>query len=429
MCAFSFRVHFRCCRLDDGPVNFSPGRVVRVCTASGKDLHWGIIHELTRTNALYKGPEPSWAAPKASKYVVSVVIRDVDRSGMRTVDVPLFLVTALSAIKVNLPQVAQIDDLMFDLQRSLKQIEKRYGESLPVLDPVKDMHVDAEEYAPLDERLSALKKRIKSLRKKVKEEAQQSPTAMDVDVPPSAAIPSSSLVADSKSAATASSAQQLVEMYASGLEELKAKMRESHLSLFKGELHARSQVLRKLGHIDEHDVVQLKGRAACQIDTADELMAAELMFDGTFSRLDYHSIAALASCLIPAEKSNDDVTLKGTLRRSLESLQAAATRIAELSKECGLDVDPEEYVESFGASMMDVVYGWSKGADFGTVTQETDLFEGSIVRAMRRLDELLQQLGRAAEAVGDKTLETKFTKASESIRRGIIFCNSLYLAE
>ena len=121
--------------------------------------------------------------------------------------------------------------------------------------------------------------------------------------------------------------------------------------------------------------------------------------------------------------------MKGTLRRSLESLQAAATRIAELSAACGLDVDVEDYVESFGASMMDIVYGWSKGAAFGVVTQETDLFEGSIVRSMRRLDELLQQLGRAAEAVGDKVLEAKFTKASESIRRGLIFCNSLYLAD
>ena len=206
-------------------------------------------------------------------------------------------------------------------------------------------------------------------------------------------------------------------------------MRESHLSLFKDELKARSRVLRRLGHVDENDVVQLKGRAACQIDTSDELMAAELMFDGTFSDLDHHSVAALASCLIPMEKSKEAAPPKGTLKRALDALRRAASRIAELSRECGLEMDVEEYVESFGPDLMEIVHAWSRGADFGAVTQETDLFEGSIVRAMRRLDELLQQMAQAAEAVGDAALGAKFTAASESIRRGVVFSNSLYLAD
>ena len=109
-------------------------------------------------------------------------------------------------------------------------------------------------------------------------------------------------------------------------------MRESHLSLFKGELKARSRVLRRLGHVDAEDVVQLKGRAACQIDTADELMAAELMFDGTFSGLDHHAVAALASCLVPMEKSKESTPPRGHLRAALEGLRRAATRVAELSR-------------------------------------------------------------------------------------------------
>ena len=48
---------------------------------------------------------------------------------------------------------------------------------------------------------------------------------------------------------------------------------------------------------------------------------------------------------------------------------------------------------------------------------------------MRRLDELLQQMAQAAEAVGDAALGAKFTAASESIRRGVVFSNSLYLAD
>uniref|UniRef100_A0A2P2MK78 ATP-dependent RNA helicase Ski2/MTR4 C-terminal domain-containing protein n=1 Tax=Rhizophora mucronata TaxID=61149 RepID=A0A2P2MK78_RHIMU len=41
---------------------------------------------------------------------------------------------------------------------------------------------------------------------------------------------------------------------------------------------------------------------------------------------------------------------------------------------------------------MDVIYCWSKGASFAEVIQMTDIFEGSIVRSARRLDEFLNQV-------------------------------------
>ena len=62
-------------------------------------------------------------------------------------------------------------------------------------------------------------------------------------------------------------------------------------------------MLRKLGMIDEEGLVTLKGKAACEIDTADELLTTEMMFNGTFSGLDKHQLVALVSCLVPGEKS------------------------------------------------------------------------------------------------------------------------------
>ena len=52
------------------------------------------------------------------------------------------------------------------------------------------------------------------------------------------------------------------------------------LQKFRDELKNRSRVLRKLGHIDADGVVLLKGRAASLIDTGDELLVTELMFNG-----------------------------------------------------------------------------------------------------------------------------------------------------
>jgi ATP-dependent RNA helicase DOB1 len=40
------------------------------------------------------------------------------------------------------------------------------------------------------------------------------------------------------------------------------------------------------------------------VDTADELLVTELMFNGCFGRLDHHQLVALSSCFMPVEKSN-----------------------------------------------------------------------------------------------------------------------------
>ena len=73
----------------------------------------------------------------------------------------------------------------------------------------------------------------------------------------------------------------------------------------------RVAVLTRLGHVDGKGLVLTKGRAACEIDAADELLTTELMFNGVFSKLDKHQIVALASCLIPlGEKSSVSLSYK-----------------------------------------------------------------------------------------------------------------------
>ncbi|KAK9269348.1 hypothetical protein L1049_001119 [Liquidambar formosana] len=124
----------------------------------------------------------------------------------------------------------------------------------------------------------------------------------------------------------------------------------------------------------------------------------------TFNDLDHHQIAALASCFIPGDKSSEQIHLRTELAKPLQQLQDSARRIAEIQHECKLDVNVDEYIESTGAT-------------FAEVIQMIDIFEGSIIRSARRLDECLNQLHAAAHAVGEADLETKFVAASESLWR------------
>ncbi|CAM9765815.1 unnamed protein product [Discosporangium mesarthrocarpum] len=76
---------------------------------------------------------------------------------------------------------------------------------------------------------------------------------------------------------------------------------------------------------------------------------------------------------------------------------------------------------------MEVTYAWSNGAKFNEVIELTDVFEGSVIRVIRRLEELLRQLSQASGAIGNMELQEKFEQAANKIRRDIVFAASLYL--
>lgn len=68
-----------------------------------------------------------------------------------------------------------------------------------------------------------------------------------------------------------------------------------------------------------------------------------------------------------------------------------------------------------------------QGATFEQLCKMTDIFEGSIIRATRRLDELMRQLADAAGVLGDVGLQQKFLESDRGIRRDLMFAASLYL--
>ena len=57
------------------------------------------------------------------------------------------------------------------------------------------------------------------------------------------------------------------------------------------------------------------------------------MFNGVFNGLDKHQLVALVSCLVPVEKSNEQIALKEMLAGPLQDLQETAQTIAEVSPE------------------------------------------------------------------------------------------------
>jgi ATP-dependent RNA helicase DOB1 len=114
------------------------------------------------------------------------------------------------------------------------------------------------------------------------------------------------------------------------------------------------RVLKKLGHVDANGVIQTKGRTACEINTADELIVTELIFTGVFKSLTVEQSVALLSCLTFGEPIKDeDPTqgLKSFLRNPFYKLQEVAKTVVQVQIACNLDVDEDEFLNQINPAM------------------------------------------------------------------------------
>jgi ATP-dependent RNA helicase DOB1 len=57
----------------------------------------------------------------------------------------------------------------------------------------------------------------------------------------------------------------------------------------------------------------------------------------------------------------------------------------------------------------------------------TDVYEGSLIRLFRRLEELLRQIAQASKMMGSEDLEKRFEIALTKVRRDLVAAQSLYL--
>ncbi|XP_061427572.1 superkiller complex protein 2-like [Lethenteron reissneri] len=208
------------------------------------------------------------------------------------------------------------------------------------------------------------------------------------------------------------------------LSHVKFLMSDQSLHLLP-EYHQRIQVLKQLGYLDESCAVQLKGRVACEV-SSHELLVTELVFENALSELAPEEIAALLSCLVFQQKTRTEPTLTPTLKQGVERIRGVAERIALLQRECGISESVEDFVDQYKFGLVEVVYEWARGMPFAEIARLTDVQEGVVVRCVQRLHEACRDVRGAARVIGDPILRDKMERASDAIKRDIVFAASLY---
>ncbi len=225
---------------------------------------------------------------------------------------------------------------------------------------------------------------------------------------------------------------------------MRKQIKEAKAELMRDELKGMRRVLRRLGHVSDEGVISNKGRVACEVSTSDELLVTELVFSGVFQQLEPSKLAALLSCLVAEHTSGSGGGGKGGqgkdgkkaepaaqiktpgMREPFEQLREQAKRVATVVQECKLPVDIDAYLEKYPPSLVDLVHDWCGGAKFADLCKMTDAYEGSIIRMMHRLEELLRQLIDAAKVVGNQELQANCEAAQRLLVRDVVFAQSLY---
>ncbi|EUC60510.1 ATP-dependent RNA helicase (dob1), putative [Rhizoctonia solani AG-3 Rhs1AP] len=405
-----------------------PGRLVTV-KHGDQDFGWGVVVNFTQ-RAAPKNNKTAIATFEAlapqEKYVVDVLLNCAKGSTTGTTKSNSDAPTS-GAFKpcpagqegeplvcpVLLSTIASISHLRVRLQKDLRplaaretlskvvgEIKRRFPKGIALLDPITNMNIKDVKFKELVEKIATLEKQLEA---HSLHSDPRLPTLYD----------------------TYAQKQDLVAQ----IRVLKKTLGAAQDVMQMDELKCRKRVLRRLGFASTDEVVEIKGRVACEISTGDELLLTEMIFNGVFNSLLPEQCAALLSCFVFTEKSEQSTKLKEELAGPLRTLQEIARRIAKVAKESKMPVDEDEYVQSFKVELMDAVLQWCRGATFVDICKMTDQFEGSLIRVFRRLQELIRQMTQAAHAIGNSELEAKFTKASEMLERqnSVIFCSSLYL--
>lgn len=384
-----------------------PGRLVKVQNETD-EFDWGIVVNFKKQTNNAKNPLKAetvviidvllYVTEESAKKDEPKPCKSGQKGNMEVVPVVHKLISQISSLRVYYPNDLRPADNRRSVLKTINEVKKRFPKGPPLLNPITEMQIKDPEFHNIVESINKFEERLFA------HPLHNSPELERVY-------------------ARYTHKLKVLE----DLKAAKAKLKEARSLLQMDELKHRKRVLRRMEYCTAQDVIEFKGRVACELSSADELLMTEMIFNGVFNELTTGQSVALLSTFVCDEKSSETPKSTEELSGPLRAMQDLARRIAKISNECKLELDEETYVEKFKPFLMDVVLAWCKGASFLSVCKMTDIFEGSIIRCMRRLEELLRQMCQAAKTIGNTELENKFAEGIRLLKRDIVFAASLYL--
>jgi superfamily II RNA helicase len=185
------------------------------------------------------------------------------------------------------------------------------------------------------------------------------------------------------------------------------------------------EVLEQFGAVRGRDL-ESKGRLVASLRHDNELLVAEIVSRGVLDDLSVAEAAAVCSALIEESRSGEPGPVRmflkrhQKLRRRMDHVVAIAESVweAQRARHLGMPV-------AVHPGFLPAVFRWASGDDdwSGIVAESFGGHEGDLMRAMRRLIDLLRQLADSSETPA--SVSRLSSQAARLVDRGIVLESAL----
>ena len=336
-----------------------------------------------------------------------------EKGKLAIVPFALEVIENISPIKLKMPESLKEKNSMNLLENIYLQVLKRCQFEPPLMDPINELKIE-------DKNLKNNTKQIKKLKNQIDKEKNTYKTLFNTDYTDNDSI--NYMLRNNK----IMNIKNLIQLI---LTQKKLVLEDDLINM--------NRVLRRLDFVEDNILTQ-KGQVACGISGGDELLITEILFNGNLNDLDAFELPAILTVFLSNEGggNSNNQEEKNSLNKNLKlknfyenTIKTNAERIGNILLECKKLKDKEEideYVRNFKSDFIIPVYKWANGENFEECLDK-NIYEGSLVRVIRRLDEYIKNLIECVNIIGNINLKEKLEVGSKNIKRGMPFAGSLYL--
>ena len=339
--------------------------------------------------------------------------------------IPLTITMIEEIYEVRAKMVVDLKDqrLVDDYGKRLKEIKKRMNDDLPILNVVKLNNIVDPEITKLLDEISDIEDKYNKLKddytqKYIKDNDEDNNNDLQLNL--------QKYILNNK--------------LEKEIKKIITKIESSKSLVLNTELVNMKRVMRRLDFVTKDEALTPKGHLICDISGADELVTAELLFSGFFKDMTLEEIGASIYCCLSKENTgkkedidstNTDINAQKKMKKIYNDIVSKVNYIADILEECKIflgDDEKRRYIESFNDNYMMPMYKWISGYKFDKLIAEYyTLYEGSLIRVIRRVEEFSKSFETSVEYIGDYNLKKKLEEMEEKIKRDLPFASSLYL--
>lgn len=183
---------------------------------------------------------------------------------------------------------------------------------------------------------------------------------------------------------------------------------EKQKDIYWNKFIAHRAVLKEYGYI-QNDYPTEKGKTTSQIHSENELYLAEIIFSGVLENLTPSQLAGVI-CALTTEELRIEIPyipFSEPVRKTLNQIRNIKRKLEKVQSK--YDIEAPLYINPYFSSLIEL---WVEGAEWETVSEQIEIGEGDIVRAFKRVVDVLRQLTTI-----DNIPETLVFTAREAIEK------------